>query len=187
MQVSPRAYVGKAGLTAERFIASPFESGERLYRTGDRVKVLTNGAVEFLGRTDDQVKVRGYRVEPRSRARPGHPASTSRSKPAAWYAGLRRRPRPLPAGGRHRRLGAQLMDWLHTHTFTAEMAFADRSHADAVAQVFLDQLLANGTTSALAFCTVHKTSAEALFEAALDRNMRLIAGKVLMDRRRPPA
>lgn len=81
--------------------------------------------------------------------------------------------------------GAQLMDWLHTHTFPAEMAFADRAHADAVAQVFLDQLLANGTTSALTFCTVHKASAEALFEAALARNMRLIAGKVLMDREAP--
>jgi guanine deaminase len=81
--------------------------------------------------------------------------------------------------------GTQLLDWLHTHTFPAEMAFADRGHADAVAQVFLDQLLANGTTSALAFCTVHKSSAEALFEAALARNMRLIAGKVLMDREAP--
>ncbi|MBU1375002.1 MAG: guanine deaminase [Alphaproteobacteria bacterium] len=81
--------------------------------------------------------------------------------------------------------GTQLLDWLNTHTFPAEQAFADRSHADAVAQVFLDQLLANGTTSALAFCTVHKTSAEALFDAALGRNMRLIAGKVLMDREAP--
>lgn len=81
--------------------------------------------------------------------------------------------------------GTQLLDWLATHTFPAEQAFADRAHADAVAQVFLDQLLANGTTSALAFCTVHKTSAEALFEAALARNMRLIAGKVLMDREAP--
>ncbi len=81
--------------------------------------------------------------------------------------------------------GAQLLDWLDTHTFPAEQAFADRAHADAVAQVFLDQLLANGTTSALAFCTVHKASAEALFAAALDRNMRLIAGKVLMDREAP--
>jgi guanine deaminase len=81
--------------------------------------------------------------------------------------------------------GAQLLDWLNTHTFPAEQAFANRAHADAVAQVFLDQLLANGTTSALAFCTVHKTSAEALFAAALERNMRLIAGKVLMDREAP--
>ena len=57
--------------------------------------------------------------------------------------------------------------------------------ADAVAKIFLDQLLANGTTSALAFCTVHRGSAEALFEAALARNMRLVAGKVLMDREAP--
>jgi guanine deaminase len=82
--------------------------------------------------------------------------------------------------------GTQLLDWLHTHTFPAEQAFADRAHADAVAQVFLDQLLTNGTTSALAFCTVHKASADALFDAALARNMRLIAGKVLMDREAPP-
>jgi len=81
--------------------------------------------------------------------------------------------------------GAQLLDWLATHTFPAEQAFADRAHADAAATFFLDQLLANGTTSALAFCTVHKGSAEALFEAALARNMRLIAGKVLMDRNAP--
>lgn len=81
--------------------------------------------------------------------------------------------------------GTQLLDWLNTHTFPAEQAFADRAHADEVAAVFLDQLLANGTTSALCFCTVHKTSADALFEAALARNMRLIAGKVLMDRNAP--
>jgi guanine deaminase len=81
--------------------------------------------------------------------------------------------------------GTQLLDWLATHTFPAEQAFADRAHADEVAEVFLDQLLANGTTSALAFCTVHKASADALFEAALKRNMRLIAGKVLMDRNAP--
>ena len=81
--------------------------------------------------------------------------------------------------------GAQLLDWLNVHTFPVEQAFADRTHAEAVAQVFLDQLLTHGTTSALAFCTVHRTSAEALFEAALARNMRLIAGKVLMDRHAP--
>lgn len=81
--------------------------------------------------------------------------------------------------------GSQLLDWLHTHTFPAEQAFADRAHADAMAAFFLDQLLANGTTSALVFCTVHKASVEALFEAALARDMRLVAGKVLMDRNAP--
>src|SRR6185436_17885065 len=61
----------------------------------------------------------------------------------------------------------------------------DRAHADATAAFFLDQLLANGTTSALVFCTVHKGSVDALFEAALARDMRLIACKVLMDRNAP--
>ncbi len=58
-----QGYQGHSALTAERFIASPFGQGQRLYRTGDRVRVLNDGSVEFLGRTDDQVKVRGYRVE----------------------------------------------------------------------------------------------------------------------------
>jgi len=82
--------------------------------------------------------------------------------------------------------GAQLLDWLDTHTFPAEQAFADRAHADEAAAFFLDELLRNGTTSALVFGTVHKTSVEALFDAALARDMRLIAGKVLMDRNAPP-
>jgi guanine deaminase len=82
--------------------------------------------------------------------------------------------------------GSQLLDWLNTHTFPAEQAFADRAHADEAAAFFCDELLRNGTTSALVFGTVHKTSVEALFEAALARNMRLIAGKVLMDRNAPP-
>jgi guanine deaminase len=83
--------------------------------------------------------------------------------------------------------GSQLLDWLNTHTFPAEQAFADRAHADEAAAFFCDELLRNGTTSALVFGTVHKTSVDALFEAALARNMRLVGGKVLMDRNAPAA
>ena len=77
--------------------------------------------------------------------------------------------------------GEQLLDWLTRHIFPAEQAFADRAHADAVADAFLTELLRNGTTSALVFPTVHEQSVDALFEAALARRMRIVSGKVLMD------
>ncbi len=77
--------------------------------------------------------------------------------------------------------GEQLLDWLNRYAYPAEARFADAEYARDIASVFLDELLRNGTTTALVFGTVHAHSADAIFEAAQSRGMRLIAGKVLMD------
>lgn len=81
--------------------------------------------------------------------------------------------------------GEKLLQWLERYTFPAEAAFADPVHAEQKAGQFCDLLLAHGTTAAAVFGSVHKESAEALFKAAAARGMRLIVGKMLMDRNAP--
>ncbi|NRR33179.1 guanine deaminase [Oxalobacteraceae bacterium] len=81
--------------------------------------------------------------------------------------------------------GQQLLQWLETYTFPTEKQFADKTYAKKIAKVFLNELARNGTTTALVFGTVHPQSVDALFEEAATHNMRLIAGKVMMDRNAP--
>ncbi len=81
--------------------------------------------------------------------------------------------------------GEQLLEWLNKYTFPEEGKFADKNYATEVAKRFLDELLKNGTTTALVFGTVHKTSVDAFFEEASARDLRMICGKVLMDRNAP--
>ncbi len=83
--------------------------------------------------------------------------------------------------------GERLLDWLESYTFPTESRFGDADHAAMVAQQFVDELLRNGTTTAAVFCSVHPQSVDALFNEARARSMRLIAGKVLMDRNVPEA
>ncbi|WP_447877179.1 guanine deaminase [Serratia fonticola] len=81
--------------------------------------------------------------------------------------------------------GEQLLDWLNKHTFPAEKRYNDLEYAREMSAFFIKQLLRNGTTTALVFGTVHPESVEALFESARHINMRMIAGKVMMDRNAP--
>ncbi|WP_414163361.1 guanine deaminase [Superficieibacter sp. BNK-5] len=81
--------------------------------------------------------------------------------------------------------GEQLLEWLTTYTFPVESQFADEAYAAEIARFFVEQILSHGTTTALVFCTLHPESVNALFSEALRLNMRLIAGKVMMDRHAP--
>jgi guanine deaminase len=82
--------------------------------------------------------------------------------------------------------GAQLLEWLEKYTFVEEQKFADPQHAARNAEFFLDELARNGTTTAVAYCTAHPGSAEALFAAAHKRNVGMIAGNAVMNRNAPP-
>jgi guanine deaminase len=81
--------------------------------------------------------------------------------------------------------GAELLDWLNTYTFPEEKKFRDAQHGRRIARLFLDEMVRHGTTSTVAYCTVHKASAEAFFEESHARDMLNIAGKVMMDRNAP--
>lgn len=83
--------------------------------------------------------------------------------------------------------GKQLLDWLEQYTFPEEQKFSSYEHCKDVAKRFLTEMLKSGTTTALVFCAVYPQSVDALFEEAQSRNVRLIAGKVLMDRNAPKA
>jgi guanine deaminase len=78
-----------------------------------------------------------------------------------------------------------LLPWLETYTFPSERQFEDSAHAAGVADFFLDELLRCGTTTAMVYCTVHPQSVDAFFTASEQRGLRMVAGKVMMDRNCP--
>ncbi|MGB5444746.1 MAG: guanine deaminase, partial [Psychromonas sp.] len=79
----------------------------------------------------------------------------------------------------------QLLQWLKTYTYPTEKQFSDNKHARYISRFFINELLKNGTTSALVFATKHPQSVDALFTEAAKKKMRIIAGKVMMDRNAP--
>lgn len=78
-----------------------------------------------------------------------------------------------------------LMEWLNKYTFVEEQKFANQGHPERIASQFFDELIRHGTTTAAAYCSVHKASVQAFFTEAHRRNMRMVAGKVMMDRNAP--
>ena len=90
----------------------------------------------------------------------------------------------------HRMIAApakNLLDWLNRFAFHEEAQYGDEAFAAAAAEAFLDKLIGHGTTSALAFSSVHKVAADCLFKAARARGMAMITGKTMMDRNAPEA
>jgi guanine deaminase len=81
--------------------------------------------------------------------------------------------------------GAQLLDWLQKYTFVEEQRFKDPAHAARIARFFLDELVRNGTTTAVVYASVHPESTDAFFTESERRGTRMIAGKVMMDRGAP--
>lgn len=79
-----------------------------------------------------------------------------------------------------------LMEWLNKYTFVEEQKFSNQGHPERIASALFDELIRHGTTTAAAYCSVHKASVQAFFTESHRRNMRMVAGKVMMDRNAPP-
>ena len=80
-----------------------------------------------------------------------------------------------------------LLEWLNSYTFVEEQKFSQQGHAGSVAAAFYDELIRNGTTTAVAYCSSHPRSVDAYFAEAEKRNMLMVGGKVMMDRNAPEA
>jgi guanine deaminase len=156
------------------FVNDPFYVAEvdSVRYIPDGLLVLRNGKVEELG-SYEQLKDKYAEV------------------PITAYPGMLLMPGFIdthihfPQTGMIAAYGEQLLEWLNKYTFPTERKFKDKNYAQQIAAVFLDELLRNGTTTALVFTTVFPESVDAFFEEAERRNLRMIAGKVMMDRNAP--
>ena len=160
-------------LDVTRTISNPEEIESALRFVEDGLLLISEGKVVWFGtweegksRVPDSIRVRDYRGK---LIVPGF-VDTHIHYPQSEMVGA---------------YGEQLLEWLNKHTFPTERRYKDLEYAREMASFFLKQLLRNGTTTALVFGTVHPESANALFEAASGINMRMIAGKVMMDRNAP--
>lgn len=170
MQPTLHAFRG----TLVDFVDDPLFAGERACRIfDDGVLVVRGGRIESIGPADQLL------------------ARLPRETPVADYRGRLIVPGFVDTHIHYAQTdmigsyGEQLLAWLENYTFPTERAFEDPEHAREVADFFVDELLRNGTTTAMVFATVHRESVDAIFEAAAARNLCLVAGKVMMDRNCP--
>ena len=156
-----------------RTVYNPEEIASALRFIEDGLLLIKQGKVEWFGEWEDgkhqipdTIRVRDYRGK---LIVPGF-VDTHIHYPQSEMVGA---------------YGEQLLEWLNKHTFPTERRYEDLEYAREMSAFFIKQLLRNGTTTALVFGTVHPQSVDALFEAASHINMRMIAGKVMMDRNAP--
>ncbi len=157
------------------FAGDPFvmPPGEALRHVADALVVIRDGRIDAFGEAADVL--------------PALPPGT----PVTRYADALIVPGFIDAHVHYPQLpiigafGKTLLDWLEHYTFVAEQRFADPAFAAGAAEAYLDECLRQGITTAAVYCTVHPVSVDAFFAAAEKRGLRMIAGKVLMDRNAP--
>lgn len=158
------------------FVADPHDAGEAAHRyVADGVLVIEGGVIRAVG--------------PAEAILPTLPAGAEiiDHHPHLIMPGFIDAHLHMPQTQVIASYGAQLMDWLNRYTFVEEQRLAQQGHPEKLATFLLDELLANGTTTAVIYCSVHPQSAHALFAESERRNTRMIAGKVMMDRNAPEA
>jgi len=158
------------------FVADPHDAGEAANRyVADGLLVIEGGVIRAVGKAEEIL--------------PTLPAGAEiiDHRPHLIMPGFIDAHLHMPQTQVIASYGAQLMDWLHRYTFVEEQRLAQQGHPEKLATFLLDELLANGTTTAVIYCSVHPQSAQALFAESERRNTRMIAGKVMMDRNAPEA
>ena len=156
------------------FLGDPVDEGDRAYEyIDDGLLVVTDGFVEAAG--DARALLATLPADARVVDHRGNLIMPGFIDTHVHYAQID----VIAAHGEH------LLEWLAKYTYPAERRFADRAHARAAADVFVNDLLRNGTTTAMVYATVHPQSVDAFFDAAQARGARMIAGKCMMDRNCP--
>ena len=155
--------------TADPFVTDP---GQAIRYQSDGAAVIRAGRIEAVGEAQSTLaRFPGIAVE--------------RHAENLIMAGFIDSHVHYPQTGMIASYGAQLIEWLNRYTFPAELEFADEAHASRMAEVYLDEALCNGVTTASVYCTTHPHSVDAFFAAATARGVRMAAGKVMMDRNAP--